>query len=368
MLDLLLWCYSIPGIGSKVIRRLWEQFHESNSPDKPVQMALRTAGVKSSTAKESVYRREIERIKESISSHGCTVIPFWDDLYPPQMKEIPDYPAFLFTNGKENIPRSCVGIVGTRSMTEYGRSAVQALIEPLSRYEIGVVSGLAYGVDAQVHRSVSGNELTCIPIAVLPGGPCGGVPYSNRGVYEMVLRRGCAVWEFLPGTKLTRELFACRNRIIAGLSQSVVVVESDAKGGSLITAQLALDYGRDVCAVPGSVFSRSSRGTNQLLADGAHVVRDGYDVLRIFGINGAGNDVVFSQVLSGELGAAFGVSGILIEGIVERLKGAGMSIAELSFQCGLDPVSVRRILTKLELKGILRRNPAGLIILGERVS
>jgi DNA processing protein len=370
MLDVLLWSYSLPGVGSKMVRELWEVCRKVSDPLRTVVSILRRRGLVNREGWNR-YEPDVEKLKERLSEEHCSVLPFWSESYPAQLKEIPDYPAFLFVRGSAmRIPDCCVAIVGTRLMSEYGRQVVRDLVGPLGEEDIGIVSGLAYGVDSAVHeRTVDDDRaLSCLPIAVLPGGYPDGVPYGNRLLYQKVIEKGCAVWEFLSGVPLSRELFACRNRIIAGLSTCVVIVESDLKGGSLITSQLALDYGRDVCAVPGSVYSRSSRGTNSLLRDGAHIVRDGYDILEILGVGARSQGMISTDRILSVLCAELSVTMDVSQRVVEQIKTTGMAIEDLSALIGNDEVLLRSVLTKLELKGILRRSPAGLIMLGKRYS
>lgn len=393
MFDVLLWSYSLPGVGSKMVRELHRRFQNATDAEDRVMSYLRRNGI-ANKEECRYFELRAREIKKKIAEEECTAIPFWDNAYPALLKEIPDFPAFIFVKGRlgkglfENgnqeycrfvkdlgaVPERCVGIVGTRAMTEYGKHVVMDLVAPLCRMEMGIVSGLAYGVDREVHiASLNRADAACCPVAVLPGGPSVGVPYGNNDVFEKIIERGCAVWEFLPGTELKRNMFACRNRIIAGLSTCVVIVESDLSGGSLITAQCALDYGRDVCAVPGSVFSRVSRGTNSLLNEGAQVVRDGYDVLRVLGAPSEGDSQVNTSIMSiggrilfSELSEGSGIEKEKIGMLFDKIKSGGVTIEEFSRVAEIGVTDVRRILTRLEVKGILMRNNAGLIILGER--
>lgn len=206
--------------------------------------------------------------------------------WPKLLKHIPDPPIELFIKGpKPNLETIWLCIIGSRKHTPYGKQVCEKIIPSLKRYNIGIVSGLAFGIDTLVHKIALENN---IPIIAVPGSglddsvlyPRSNVNFSN----EIIKSGGCLLSEFYPKQKAAAWLFPKRNRIMAGISQGVLIIESRKKSGTQITARLALDYNREVMAVPGSIFSNLSEGPNFLLSCGAVPVTKTEDILDVFNI------------------------------------------------------------------------------------
>lgn len=217
---------------------------------------------------------------------GVRVVARPDDDYPSALAADPSAPWALFVRGDVGaLERRRVGVVGTRNATTAGRATAGELGEALSSAGVAVVSGLAAGIDAAAHAGVRRAEVVAPPVAVVGSGP--DVPYPRRHaeLWSWVADAGLLVSEWPPGTPPHPWRFPLRNRVIAALSEVLVVVESRARGGSLITARQALDRGVEVMAVPGSVKSPASAGTNQLLRDGAAPVTAIDDVLTMLGLD-----------------------------------------------------------------------------------
>ena len=209
---------------------------------------------------------------------GVRVVTAFDEEYPGPLAEITDPPFLLFTAGNlERLRLPAVGIVGSRAATRYGRDVAARLARELSAAGITVVSGFARGVDESAHEAAVGTAGGTI--AVLGCGLDVDYPREHAALKEAMRARDILVSEFPPGTEPKPVNFPVRNRIIAGLCAGVVVVEASRRSGSLITARLANEFGRDVFAVPGSVFSQTSIGTHELLRDGAILCRGAEDVL-----------------------------------------------------------------------------------------
>lgn len=210
------------------------------------------------------------------------------ETYPPLLQKIYDPPVALYLRGILAIPTAAVAIVGSRAATPYGRTATIALTKPLASKGITIVSGLAYGIDAEAHRAalaVQGHT-----IAVLGSGidEPSLYPRAHRTLArEIVNAGGAVVSEFPPGTGARPEYFPQRNRVIAGIAQVVVVVEATAASGALITARCALGENRDVMAVPGPITSPFSEGTNHLLREGAGPACSADDVLETLALEEA---------------------------------------------------------------------------------
>ena len=206
--------------------------------------------------------------------------------FPPLLREIPDAPKQLYLRGEmPSFEKKWLAVVGSRAMTTYGKQAVHHLIEGLRGYPVVIVSGLAYGVDAEAHKAALEADL---PTVAVPGSGLDWnvlYPKANTGLAREILEtEGCLLSEEKPDTKAADWTFPRRNRIMVGLSHAVLVVEAKEKSGSLITAKLATEYNRELLVVPGSIFSEESRGTHQFLRLGATAVTSPEDVLVALGI------------------------------------------------------------------------------------
>lgn len=223
--------------------------------------------------KAAVYEKDI---KTTVINHSN---------YPEKLKYYEDSPSVLYYRGdisKVNKNKS-VAIIGSRNCSSYGKSIATSIAKELSIRGINIISGLARGIDAASQESCIKNQgFTC---GILGCGVDIVYPKENARLFNEVYKYGCVLSEFVPGTKPYHFNFPQRNRLISGMSDLVIIVEAGIKSGSLITAGLALDQGKDVMAVPGSVFSESSRGANRLLHDGAHVFTEMNDIYELLKIN-----------------------------------------------------------------------------------
>ena len=203
--------------------------------------------------------------------------------YPPLLAELHDPPAALFVRGEvEALSETGVAVVGARSCSSYGAQVARALARDLARAGVLVVSGLARGVDGEAHRgALEGGGKT---VAVLGCGIDRDYPRSHAELARCIVARGAVVSEYPPGVEPAPWRFPARNRIIAGLARATVVVEARERSGALITADFALELGRDVFAVPGEITSALSAGTNDLLRQGAAPMTSVRDVLDALGI------------------------------------------------------------------------------------
>lgn len=216
---------------------------------------------------------------ETCQKTGTQVFVRGLEGYPARLEHCADAPSILYYSGNHppELPK-VISIVGTRSPTAYGKDRVVELIEVLAGYKVLVVSGLAYGVDTIVHREALKRGLATI--GVLGHGLDKLYPYANRQLADEMKQNGGLLTEFMRGTKPDRQNFPRRNRIVAGMSDAIVVVESGIKGGSLITAELGNDYNRDVLAYPGRSIDEQSMGCNSLIAASkANLVTCGEDIV-----------------------------------------------------------------------------------------
>lgn len=214
------------------------------------------------------------------------IIKAADKEYPGNLRNIYRYPNVLYCKGnKEILSRRLITIVGTRAMSTYGGWVVRNLLSSVSKeLNVAFVSGLAIGIDSQVHKMCLEKGLATI--AVIAGGIDKGFPAQNREIYEEICKKGTVVAEFPEGTETRKEMFPIRNRILAGMSDTTIVIEGGLNSGSLLTANLALEYGRDVFVVPGDITRESSKGCNSLLKQGADIITGVEDFLDILGIDG----------------------------------------------------------------------------------
>jgi DNA processing protein len=249
--------------------------------------------------------READRLVTEAERLGFSIVTAFEEPYPALLREIADPPFLLYAAGNlERFRLPAVAVVGSRDATRYGRDVGARLARELSLAGVAVVSGFARGVDAEAHAAARGGAGGTI--AVLGCGLDVNYPREHARLKESLRERDLIVSEFPPGTEPRPQNFPIRNRIIAGLASGVVVVEASRRSGSLITARLAADFGRDVFAVPGSVFSDTSVGAHELLRDGAILCRGAEDVLtELFpsiGVPGvlAAGSVVIPAELSGE--------------------------------------------------------------------
>jgi DNA processing protein len=219
---------------------------------------------------------------EQLDEAECWAICRHDDRYPPGLRDATDAPWALLGRGRMELleaiePTAAVTIVGSRRATSYGREVARDLGRELAAAGLIVVSGLAFGIDACAHRGAL--DAGGMTIAVLGCGPDTSYPAAHRALWRRIAETGAVISELPPGSTPWRWSFPARNRVMAALAGMTVVVEAAARSGSLITADLAAELGRDLGAVPGPITSRASAGPNRLLASGACVVRDAQDVL-----------------------------------------------------------------------------------------
>src|SRR2546423_6107457 len=277
-----------PGVGPRAAAKLLERFGSAEGVfgalrSELERLRLRPEAVESIALRDrhAEAQRELERVREI---EGADVLVLDDGAYPALLREIPDPPITLYVRGlwQECLDAPCVGVVGSRRCSTYGQSVASMLARELASRGVTIVSGLARGIDAAAHRGAL--EAGGRTVAVLGTGIDEVYPRDHRKLATEILERGGAlVTQFPLGTPPVAENFPYRNRIISGLSLGVVVVEAAENSGSLITARLALEQGREVYAVPGNITSRNSFGTNFLIKGaGAKLVQAWQDVATEF--------------------------------------------------------------------------------------
>ena len=261
--------------------------------------------------------------------------------YPAILKEIKNYPAELFYKGNIDIlKRRCVSIVGSRGTTSYGRNTAVKIAGNAAEAGLAVVSGMARGIDTCAHRGAldAGGDT----VAVLGCGVDICYPAENKKLKECIERDGLVISEYPPGTGPQKYHFPQRNRIISGLSELTVVVQAGNSSGALITAELAAEQGRDVCAVPGNIDSQYNMGNNKLIKDGALPVINVRDVLELMGVDTADRSTA-ERVLSD--------TEMKIYSILETH--GELTVDEICRALSKPPSYVSGIVTVMEMKGVV---------------
>jgi len=272
----------IPGVGGATYRRLLNFF---GSPGAALRASLRDLnrirGLTPAVCQSIVDQRDkvsIDREMEMIQQRGCKIITIHDESYPPNLKAIYDPPQVLYVRG-DLLPADsmAVSIVGTRSASPYGKMVAEQLSGHLAAKGITVISGMAYGIDTAAHKGcLNAGGRT---IAVLGNGLSVVYPARNMKLMEEAIQSGALISEFPMGMRPLRNNFPRRNRVISGLSLGTMVVEAPKRSGALITADFALEQGREVFAVPGQIFSEMSGGTHDLIKQGAKLVESVEDII-----------------------------------------------------------------------------------------
>jgi DNA processing protein len=287
---------------------------------------------------------DIDSLYEGLRAQDISIITDTDDSYPELLKFIPSRPQAVFVRGALKPFNCAVAIVGSRRATVYGKAMATELATDLARANITVVSGGARGIDSAAHQgALSAGGYT---IAVLGCGVEKAYPPENRRLFEEIASSGAIISEYPPKTIPFARNFPARNRIVAGMCQATVVVEANEKSGALITADFALEYGRDVFAVPGYSKSETSRGANKLIKQGAYLVDSAEDILEVLGVEPALYQE--SSLLTAEERALLEAMGWEIKRLDEIVRETGASIA-----------SVSTLLLGLEISGYIKKDVSG---------
>jgi DNA processing protein len=342
-----------PGLGRAYLLRLMDAF---GPPEQILAASVESwqqqAGVRPEVAR-AVPGNEHRTVQEAVrilEKAGARIIALADrDHYPPLLKTIHDPPALLYLRGQLP-PAEAFAVVGSRRASESGRRITGGLSRELAERGIGIVSGLARGIDTAAHQgALDGNGYTA---AILGCGIDRIYPPENARLFHRILdQQGGILSEYPPGAPPLAGHFPGRNRIISGLCRGVMVVEAADESGSLITADFALEQGREVFAVPGPILSDNSRGVNGLLKDGARLVTEASDILA----------TLWPQALNPVLRRQ---QNTFAEGlpepdrrIYEQLSNYPLHVDELGRACGLTPMELSAILLHLELAGGIEQLP-----------
>jgi DNA processing protein len=272
---------TVAGIGSIKLKKLLDEFGSAGAIFSAAKSELKKINGISEKIAQGILKASSENIEEELSlaqKYGVEVLTINDKDYPARLKQIPDPPIVLYVKGKI-LPQDdvSIAIVGSRGASFYGLSTAEKFAQELSELGITIVSGLARGIDSSAHRGALKSKARTI--AVLGSGLAEIYPPENKKLFDQIVESGAAISEFPMKAKPLAHNFPRRNRIISGLSLGVIVVEAAKNSGALITADFALEQGREVFAVPGKVDSTTSFGTNRLIKQGAKLVGSVEDII-----------------------------------------------------------------------------------------
>jgi DNA processing protein len=347
---------ALDGIGSGTVIRLVEQLHSAQAVFDASEAELRSVPKLSSTAIERLQsiRADSEvgaKQFDEAAKAGIEVRTYWDENYPPGLRQIEgDAPAVLFIRGHLPAEAKRLAVVGTRSATAYGKRMVHDLVVGLRGSGLHIISGLASGIDGYAHEAAL--EAGLITEAVFGCGVERVYPPMNTGLANRILASGGAlISEYPVGTAPDRFHFPARNRIIAGLALGTMVVEAGDKSGALITSALALDYNRDVMAVPGAVTNPKSRGCHDLIKHGAALVETAEDILEALEMRFKGR----KSELTEQMALSLSPPETAIVQVLDATE--ALHIDDLALRLKVTVGEVLGQLLLLELKGIVKQLP-----------
>ncbi|MEI7636023.1 MAG: DNA-processing protein DprA [Syntrophus sp. (in: bacteria)] len=382
----------VEGLGNIGIKRLIQSFGTPEHVFKaPLHLLETVPGIGSKTAhhiKDFKQWEQVDGELEKAVRMNVAILTCQDTLFPQRLLHIYDCPVLLYVKGELRGIDVSVAVVGSRKASAYGKYTTERLCRELALSGVAIVSGMARGIDASAHRgalSVKGRT-----VAVLGSGLDVIYPPENESLYHEISECGAVVSEYSFGTRPNAPNFPARNRIISGMSLGVVVVEATEKSGSLITARIALEQGREVFAIPGSIDEAGSRGTNRLIKEGAKLVEDVDDILAEIGPQTSPGELLsvmaaLPAVLT-ELSSDkphndppvaprneprqrhdvhHAVLGVKEQLLINNLSSQPSPVDDLIAATGMSASETLSLLLHLELRGLIRQMPGKTYILQE---
>lgn len=341
-----LWLHQIDGLSAQNADNLLLCFKNPNALYHAEKHNLKEVGNLSEKIADKIINSKkifnLNNLKQNLSNHNIQYISYNNPSYPALLKETANPPKILFFKGTlPNTSRKILAVVGARKMTPYGRMAISTILPPLAQSGIIIISGLAVGIDSQSHKiALENNGQT---IAVIGSGldQQSIYPAQNKQLAQDIIEnKGVIFSEYPPFTPPLPHHFPARNRIIAGLSVGVLIVEASEKSGSLITAKQALSENREVFAVPGPINAPSSAGTLYLIKEGAHPVSHAGDILSVFG---------YSQKAANKASNNYQKDSLL-----RLLSNEPQTIDIITKKLNLTTQEVSARLSQLEIKGLIK--------------
>jgi len=279
---IIVWLSHIEGISNKDIRNLLYYFHNIEDiwlvDKKHLENALNKRRIIVDRIIENRNEQHINSIFKNLDDNNIIPLTIFDTDYPAKLKDIYDPPYAIYIKGnKIKLNNPLIAVVGSRKSTPYGRWAAYEFAKELTKWDVGIISGLALGIDTCGHRGAL--EENGYTIGVLGCGLDQCYPAANRSLMDKMIIDGCMISEYPIGMPPLKHNFPARNRIVSGLSDGVIVIEAAEKSGALITVEYALDQGKDIYALPGNINSTQSKGTNKLIRDGARILLEVEDII-----------------------------------------------------------------------------------------
>ncbi len=338
----------ISGIGRVKFTQLENYFGSLGNAWPAAPTELKQAGLDRSSINAITSQRariSLEAEMEKLDRYGVKVLTWHDPDYPSRLKEIYDYPPVLYVRGSL-IPEDewCLAVVGTRRTTVYGRQVTEEIVTDLAQSRITIVSGLAKGIDSVAHQSAldAGGR----SIAVFACGLDIVYPSENANLARRIMSQGALISEYPLATRPRAENFPRRNRIMSGLSLGVLVIEAGETSGAIITARLALEQNREVFAIPGSILSPASNGTNHLIQEGAKLVRNYTDILEELNLTAVARQIELQAVIPSSDTESL---------LLKQLSAEPTHIDEVCRSSGLPVSTVSSTLAMMELKGLVKQ-------------
>lgn len=357
--DILIWLNSL-NIGNQNIEKIISQVDDIRDIWYMTDSVINRFKNISSKNKEAIIKNRnedyLKKVLYILEEQNIEVVTIYDENYPKSLKNIYNKPLVLYIKGKIlEEDEFAIAVVGSRKATSYGKWATEKFVKELVNLDITIVSGLATGIDSIAHKTAL--EYNGRTIAVLGNGLDIVYPNKNKELYKEIAKNGALITEYFCGVAPLPYNFPQRNRIISGLSLGVIIVEAKGKSGSLITAQHALEQGKEVFAVPGNINSIFSEGTNRLIKDGAKLIMDVEDIIEeLYQLQDRLNRVKKENIDYSNLSE-------LEISIVELIKEGPMHCDTIAMKTGMNIKEVNSILTILELKGIIKEIGGGIFAL-----
>ncbi len=350
----------IPGIGRVKISQLLEYFSKLGDAWQAPSGELKKAGLDSKSVTTVVNLRPRifpDAEIENLHKYKIKAITFNSPSYPQRLKEIHDYPPLIYVRGNlKPEDECCLAVVGTRRATVYGRQVTEEIVTELAKNKITIVSGLAKGIDSIAHRAAL--ETNGRTIAVFASGLDIVYPAENASLARDIIEKGALVSEYPLGTRPKADNFPRRNRIMSGISLGVLVIEAGERSGALITVEQALQQNREVFAVPGSILSPASKGTNSLLQQGATLVRNHIDILEELNLAMVTQQLEMKELLPTDKTEAL---------LLRQLSSEPSHIDEICRQSSLTASTVSSALAMMELKGMVKQVGAMNYVLAKEI-
>jgi DNA processing protein len=341
--------HSISGLGNRSLWKIMDAFGSFQKFFEADSKTLYSSFLKPEIIDNLLEKRKgaPEILMEEYRSQGIEMVTWDESLYPHSLRNISNPPVILYYRGNIEIAGEiCIAVVGSRAASVYGRNVARKLARELAESGIVIVSGMARGIDSEAHRGALETGKT---IAVMGSALNVIYPPENRKLFQEIMANGAVISEFPLHTHPEPVNFPLRNRIISGLSRGVIVVEGKEKSGALITADFALEQGRDVFAVPGPINSKTSAGPNNLIKQGAILVTGIEDILEeYYDINHTPGTLRQDRLLLLDDNEKL---------VLEQLAHESLHFDELIQTCGLEIGTLSSVLFKLEFEGIIKSLP-----------